>query len=293
VLALRRRGDRWSVGRTVAFAGGLLVVGYATCGGLGLYSHVMFSAHMASHMVLSMVAPILLVLGAPVSLALRALPGSDLPGGEGPRQLLARALRSRPVRVLTHPVVAALVFVGSVYAIYLTDVFGVLMENHLGHAFMEVHFLVAGVLFYEVLIGDAPLPRRLPHLGRLGLLLVAMPFHAFFAIAVMSSEQVIGEEYYRTLDRGYASDLLQDQYVGGSLTWALGEVPMVLLLVVLLVQWVRHDRREAARHDRRAERDGDAELAAYNRLLARLAAADGPGAGPSSTPATEGASPES
>lgn len=274
VWRLRRDGGRWNVGRTIAWYLGLALVGYATFGGLGTYSHVMFSAHMAAHMILSMVAPILLVLGAPVTLALRALPGADRPGGRGPKHWLAGVLRSRPVRVLTHPVVASLLFVGSLYAIYFSGLFEALMENHLGHAFMELHFLIVGCLYFEVLVGDAPVPRRLSHLARLGLLLVVMPFHAFFAIAVMNESTVIGGGYYRLLDRPYATDLLHDQYLAGSMTWALGEVPMVLLLVVLLAQWYRSDAREAKRLDRRADRDGDAELAAYNRMLEGLAGRD-------------------
>ncbi|MBB3043802.1 cytochrome c oxidase assembly protein [Nocardioides soli] len=274
VLSLRRQGVRWGAGRTVSWYLGLALVGYATIGGLGTYSHAMFSAHMAAHMVLSMIAPILLVLGAPVTLALRTLPGADAPGGRGPRHWLSGVLRSRPVRVLTHPVVAAILFVGSLYAIYFSTLFEALMRNHLGHAFMELHFLLVGCLYFEVLVGNAPVPRRPSHFARLGLLLVVMPFHSFFAIAVMNESTVIGGGYYRLLDRPYATDLLQDQYVGGSLTWALGEVPMVLLLMTLVIQWYRSDAREAVRHDRRADRDDDAELVAYNRMLGGLAAHD-------------------
>ena len=148
------------------------------------------------------------------------------------------------------------------------------MENHLGHAFMEVHFLIVGCLFFEVLVGDAPVPRRLPHLARLGLLLLVVPFHAFFAITVMSADTVIGGRYYALLDRGFAADLLADQYLGGSLTWALGEVPMVLVLVVLVAQWYRSDTRDAQRHDRRSDRDDDAELTAYNLMLSTLSDRD-------------------
>lgn len=268
---LRRRGDAWPVGRTIAWFLGLVAVGFATIGGLGVYSHVLFSLHMTSHMVLSMLAPVLLVLGAPITLALRALPGPDSPGGDGPRQLLVSFLNSRWSRVVTNPAFATIMFVGSLYGIYFTGVYDWLMGNHLGHALMEVHFLLAGFLYYEVLIGSAPLPKRLPHLGRLGLLLVVAPFHAFFAISIMSMSTVIGESYYRLLDRPYATDLLADQELGGSLTWALGEIPLLLVAVVLLIQWFRDDTRRAKQSDRQADRDADAELEAYNAMLARIA----------------------
>lgn len=269
VLRLRRRGDRWSPWRTASFAFGLLVVLYATCGGLGVYSEVLFSVHMVAHMALAMLAPIFLVLGAPTTLALRALPGADVPGGTGPRQMLSAALRSRVAGVVTHPVVAGLLFVGSLYVVYLGGLFGVLMDHHLGHAAMEIHFLASGLLFFEIIIGDSPV-RRLPHIARLGLLMVTIAFHAFFAVAVMSTEGVIGARYYETL--AYARDPLEDQYLAGSATWALGEVPMVLLIVVLLLQWWGDDSREARRRDRGGT--AEAELAAYNEMLARRSAAD-------------------
>jgi len=274
IVAVRRRGGRWSVGRTVSWFVGLLLVAYTTLGGLAVYSEVMFSAHMAAHMVLSMVAPIFLVVGAPITLALRALPGADMPGGHGPRQWLSSVLRSRPARFLSNPLVAAVIFVGSLYAVYMTGVFEALMQNHLGHAFMELHFLIAGYLYFEVLVGDAPLPHRPSYLARLGLMLLVTPFHAFFAIALMSADSVVAGDYYTMLDRGFATDLSQDQYVGGSLTWAMGEIPLLIVMVVLLFQWFRSDTRDADRHDRQSSRDSDAELEAYNRMLAGLAEHD-------------------
>jgi len=276
VLALRRRGDTWPVGRIVAFGAGLLVLAWSTFGGLGAYSHVLFSAHMVSHMLLAMVAPILLILGAPITLALRTLPSARVPGELGPRQVLLAVLHSRVVRVLSHPIVAAAIFVGSLYAIYFTGLFDWLMENHLGHAWMEIHFLLAGALFFWILVGIDPTPRTLAPLWRFGLLLIVMPFHAFFSIALMSSETVVGLDYWRLLDRPYRTDLLQDQYLGGSLSWALGELPIVLVLLAVFVQWVRSDRREARRVDRAADRAGEQkdELHHYNAWLAKLDAAD-------------------
>ena len=191
VLALRRRGDRWPVGRTVCWAAGLLVFAWATVGGLGLYSHVLFSAHMVAHMLLSMVAPIGLVLGAPVTLALRALPGPRVPGELGPRQLLLAVLHSRVARVVMHPLVAFALFVGSLYAIYFTSLFPTLMSNHLGHVVMELHFLAVGFLFFFVLVGVDPAPVRLPSIARIGLLFAAMPFHAFFSVAIMGGDTVL------------------------------------------------------------------------------------------------------
>ena len=234
VLTLRRRGDRWPVGRMVSWAGGLLVFAWATVGGLGLYSHVQFSAHMVAHMLLSMVVPIGLVLGAPVTLALRTLPGPRVPGEMGPRQMLLAVLHSRVAKVVMHPLVAFALFVGSLYGIYFTPLFAVLMRNHLGHVVMEFHFLTVGFLFFFVLVGVDPAPIRLPSIARIGLLFAAMPFHAFFSVAIMGGDTVLARSYFQSLDRPYSTDLLGDQHLGGGIGWALGELPVLLVLGAVL-----------------------------------------------------------
>ncbi|MCL8251120.1 bifunctional copper resistance protein CopD/cytochrome c oxidase assembly protein [Aeromicrobium fastidiosum] len=271
VVAMRRRGDAWPIGRTISWTVGMVVIAWATFGGLGEYSHVLFSAHMASHMMLSMVAPIFLALGAPMTLALRTLPGPRQPGEVSPRAILLSFLQSRFSRVVTHPVVGPVLFVGSLYGLYFTGIFEALMSNHLGHAVMEVHFLAVGLLFYYVLIGIDPSPHALAPVARFGALLVTVPFHAFFAIAVMSSNTVFALDYWRDIDRPYRTDLLADQYLGGGMAWAMGEIPLVLVMVAILFQWFRSDSREAKRFDRAEDRTEDAALEAYNARLRDLA----------------------
>lgn len=270
VRTLHRRGDRWPVSRTISWCIGILFVGWATFGGLGEYSHVMFSVHMGSHMALSMIAPIFLVLAAPTTLALRTLPGPRRPGEQSPRTLLLAMLHSRVSRFFTHPVVAATIFVGSLYGLYFSNLLEYLMLTHSGHLLMEAHFLLSGFLFYYVVIGVDPSPRQLPPLLRFGLMMVTIPFHAFFSVILMGSTQIMAENYYVLLDRPYATDLLQDQYVGGGVAWAMGEVPLLLVTGALFVQWIRTDAREARRTDRASDRDDDAELNRYNEYLKRL-----------------------
>jgi putative copper resistance protein D len=270
LLVLRRRGDAWPAGRTAAWMTGLVLIAWAGIGGLAQYTHVLFSAHMVSHMVLSMVAPIFLVLGAPVTLALRTLPGPRQAGDVSPRVLLMSFLHSRFARVVTHPLVAAALFVGSLFALYFSPAFENLMGSHWGHAAMQLHFIAVGTLFFYVLVGIDPSPRALPPIARFGLLLLTIPFHAFFSIAVMSSNTVIAESYWRTLDRPFRTDLLTDQYLGGGISWATGEIPLLLVVGALFVQWIRSDRREARRLDRAADRDDDADLEAYNAYLRDL-----------------------
>jgi len=272
LISMHRKGNSWPVGRTISWFTGLLVVAWATFGGLGEYSHVLFSAHMVSHMLLSMVAPILLVLAAPITLALRTLPGPRIAGEASPRGLLTSVLHSRVMRVLTHPAVATVLFIGSLYGLYFTGLFETLMTDHLGHAAMELHFLLVGCLFFYVLIGVDPSPRKLPPFAALALLLIVMPFHAFFSIAIMSSSTVLGGDFFTRLDRPYRTDLLADQNLGGSVSWALGELPIIAVVAAIFIQWWRSDAREARRMDRSEDRkaEGDSDLERYNAYLARL-----------------------
>lgn len=269
--AMRRRGDAWPVGRTISWLLGMVIIAWATFGGLGVYSHVLFSAHMASHMLLSMVAPIFLVLGAPMTLALRTLPGPRQPGEVSPRTMLLAFLHSRFSQFFTHPLIGPVLFVGSLYGLYFSGAFETLMGNHWGHSIMELHFLAVGTLFYYVLIGIDPAPRAIAPLVRFGMLLVTVPFHAFFAVAVMSSNTVFAGDYWRSLDRPYRTDLLADQYLGGGMAWAMGEIPLILVMGAILVHWFRSDAREAKRFDRSESRTGDEQLEAYNARLRDLA----------------------
>jgi putative copper resistance protein D len=222
-------------------------------------------------MMLSMVAPIFLVLGAPMTLALRTLPGPRQPGEVSPRAMLQSFLHSRFMRFFTHPLVGPLLFIGSLYGLYFSGAFETLMGNHWGHTVMELHFLGVGLLYYYVLIGIDPSPRPLPSIARFGMLIVTIPFHAFFAIAVMSSNSVFAGDYWRALDRPYRTDLLADQYLGGGMAWAMGEIPLILVMGALLWQWFRSDAREAKRFDRSEDRTDDAALEAYNARLRDLA----------------------
>jgi putative copper resistance protein D len=270
VRRLRRRGDTWPVGRMVSWLAGCFVLLIATCSGIGRYSPAMFSVHMGSHMLLSMVAPVLFVLGGPVTLALRALPAMGKDAPPGPREWLVAFVQSPVSKALTHPLVALPLFVGSFYGLYFSGLFDSALTYHWAHLAMNAHFLLVGYVFYWPVIGVDPAPRRMPPLGRLGMIFAAMPFHAFFGVALMSMQTVIGETFYRGLKLPWVGDLLTDQRLGGGIAWASGEVPVLLVLIALLVQWARTDEREARRSDRREDATGGADLAAYNAMLKQL-----------------------
>jgi putative copper resistance protein D len=98
----------------------------------------------------------------------------------------------------------------------------------------------------------------------------SLPFHAFFGVILMSSQTVVGEPFYRALGLPWTTDLLADQQLGGGIAWAAGEVPLVIVLVALLIQWARADDREARREDRRADTEGDTDREAYNAMLKKM-----------------------
>ncbi|MFG1932704.1 cytochrome c oxidase assembly protein [Mycobacterium sp. NPDC048908] len=274
VHRLRLRGDGWPAGRTAAWLCGCAALLFTTSSGLGRYMPAMFSMHMIGHMMLSMLVPVLLVLGAPVTLALRALPTAGRGQPPGPREWLLAALHSRVSRFLTHPIVATVVFVAGFYGLYFGGIFDAGVSSHAAHVLMNVHFLLSGYLFYWVVIGVDPTPRQIPQLGKVAMVFASLPLHAFFGVVLMGMQTVLGAPFYRSLALSWHTDLIGDQRLGGGIAWAAGEVPLVLVMIALLIQWRRSDQRTAKRLDRAAERDDDAELTAYNAMLAELAKRD-------------------
>ncbi|MCC3776121.1 cytochrome c oxidase assembly protein [Streptomyces sp. UNOB3_S3] len=268
VVRLRRRGDAWPWGRVVAFTLGVLSVALVMCTKLNDYGMVMFSVHMVQHMVISMLSPILLLLGAPVTLTLRALPAAGR-GRKGPREWLVALLHSRYMRIITHPAFTIPMFIASLYALYFTPLFDFLMETRTGHIAMMVHFLAVGLVFFWPIMGVDPGPHRPGYVMRMLELFAGMPFHAFFGIALMmASEPMIGTYMHPPASLGI--DALDDQKAGGGIAWAFSEIPSVLVLLALVYQWYRSEQRQAKRSDRAEERSGDKELQAYNAYLASL-----------------------
>jgi len=273
VAKVRRRGDKWSWFRTTNWVIGLLVLTYITSGPPAVYGRVLFSAHMVDHMALTMVAPIFLVLGAPVTLALRALP-ARADGSRGVREWLLLFVHSRFSQLVTHPLFAAANFAGSIVLFYYSDAFGFAMRDHVGHELMNLHFALTGYIFVLSMIGTDPLPRRAPYPMRLVLLLATMGFHAFFGVAIMGGTGLLAADYFGNLGRAWGPSALLDQQMGGAVAWGIGEVPTLLVAIGVAVMWSRSDARESKRTDRAADRNNDADLNAYNDMFAKLAERD-------------------
>ncbi|MEN2738753.1 cytochrome c oxidase assembly protein [Microbacterium sp. X-17] len=273
VWRLHRRGDRWPVYRTILWLGGMLLLLWVTCGPVNVYQEYLFSVHMAGHMLLTMAIPLLLVPGAPITLALRAIRKRD-DGTRGGREWILWALHSPFGRIITNPFFTAGLFVASLFVFYYTDLFRWSLYDHAGHEWMTAHFLITGYLFVLSLIGIDPVPYRLPYPGRLVTLLAVMGMHAFFGVAIMEQSGLMVAEWFGSMGRTWGGTPLEDQYVGGGVAWSIGEIPSLILALTVAIQWSRSDTRRNRVRDRHADRTGDAELEAYNAQLQELADRD-------------------
>lgn len=253
VLRLRQRGDAWPVGRTIAFVGlGLGTVAIALLSGLAAYDTTSFGAHMVQHMLLTMVAPVFLALGAPVTLALRTLPTRE-------RKALLSVLHSRLARVITFPLIPWLMFVVTPFALYFSGWYEATLDSTYLHEVLHVHFLLVGCLFFWPLLGIDPVPGKLPYPGRMLLSAATLPFHAFLGIAIMSVTDdgagILAKKHYLAFQS--VSESVFQQKVGGGLLWASGDIVGLLFLFIMLFQWMRASEREAAREDRRLDREDE------------------------------------
>lgn len=251
VWLLRARGDSWPVGRTLAFVvGGMGSFFFATASGLSTYDTTLLSVHMVQHMVLSMLVPLFVALGAPVTLLLRTLP-------RRPRSWLLAVLHSPVAKVLSFPPLTFLLYVISPWALYYSGWYPATLHHPLLHELMHVHLVVVGSLFFWPLVGVDPLPGRVSYPFRVLLVVLTLPFHAFLGVTIMSASTLIAGDYYQALRHGPMGSWLptaeSDQHLAGGILWGSGDLIGLLFFVVLFVQWVRASIKEAAREDRRLD----------------------------------------
>ena len=244
---------------------GCLLFVWATSGAPGTYGRVLFSMHMVQHMTVAAGVPVFLVLGTPVTLALRVLRRRD-DGSRGPREWLTSVTRSLPLHVVGHPIVAAGMFVVSMVGFYYTSAFELSLESHTAHVVMTLHFLLTGYLFAESVVGADPGLHRPPYPMRVLLIMVTFGFHALLAVSMMASSTVFAADWFQSLGRTWGRSPLEDQYLGAQVGWLMGEYPILVMAAALVTGWVLADGRESRRYDRREERDDDRELQGVQRL---------------------------
>jgi cytochrome c oxidase assembly factor CtaG len=248
VAAARAKGRDWRWQRTACFMGGLAAILIALASPLAAYE-ALFSVHAAQHMVLSMLAPPLLALGAPITLTLLAT-------AKPARRRLMRVVHSVPIKVLSHPLWAWLVFTLSLYGLYYSSLFELSLRNELVHQYVHLHFIAAGLLFWWPIVGLDPSRWKLHPAARLGFLFLMVPFHAFLGVAIMNSKVLLTPELAARAPAW--ADALEHQQAGGGLLWGIGDLITLIAAVGIMVVWANEDAKEARRTDRRL----DAERAA-------------------------------
>jgi putative copper resistance protein D len=269
VERLRRRGDAWPMHRPIMWVGAMAILVYTTSGGVAVYGEFLFSAHMIEHMLLTMLIPVGIVLAAPVTLVARAIEVRH-DGSRGMREWLLGIIHSKWIGLVGHPLVSTVVFGLSLMVFYYSPLLSWASTTHLGHEWMILHFLLAGYLFVQALIGVDPSPHRTSYPVRMILLMGTMGFHAFFGLSLMTGTSLLLPEWFGAMGRTWGDSPLVDQQVGGAIAWGIGELPTLILSAMVVLSWIRSDEREAKRSDRQAVRDHDAELEGYNAMLEKL-----------------------
>jgi putative copper resistance protein D len=235
VRRLRRAGGDWPAGRMVAWLAGCATVLVSTCSGIATYGAALFSVHMVQHMVLATLAPVLLVLGHGVSLALRV-------ARPGPAARLVAILDGPAVRFVRHPVVGWLAVAATLFGLYPTGLFAAIVQEHWAHLAMNVAFFATGLALFWPVLGRSLPGRALPAIARIVMVFAVMALHAGFSVWLLGLSAPLAGGFYGALQLPYVPDLLADQRLGAVLAWALGELPVILGVLALVARWARDDR---------------------------------------------------
>lgn len=244
VSRLRKRGRSWSRWRTTAFISGIFIIFFATGSGFASYDDSNFTMHVIQHMLLMNFAPLSIALSAPITLLVQASSRSI-------QTKVIKTLHSKVVSVVTFPVLLWLGNLVTMYVYFETSVYQLSIDHPLFHDYTHLHFFLVGYLFWSTVIGIDPSRWRLPLGARFLFVLTGIPFSAFLGISLMSASKTISP-----------LNTLIDVHSGGGVLWAFGEISTVTALIVLAVQWAKHDAKEAARLDRALDRARDGSMKA-------------------------------
>ncbi len=274
VWRARRAGRKWDTSRLVWWLLGCATLVLTMSSGIGLNMPAAYSMHMVGHMILSMVVPLFLVFGAPLTLLMTAFePGP--PGRPGIHDWVYAFTHSRLLRILTNPVVNLVQFLFFFYVMYLfIPLYELMISEHAGHMIMNFVFLISGYLYFWEVVGPDEIPHRRSTPTRLAVLFVSMPVHLFLGVYLMQLNVVMGEEFYRSLMLPWNPDLLGDQKDGGGIAWASGSFPLALVFAKLAIDWRNEDKVEMKTYDDKVARGEDDEYEAYNAMLARMNSGD-------------------
>lgn len=277
-LAKRRRRttEPWPVVRTACFGAGLAVCAYATNGSIAVYDQALFSAHMLGHLALVMLAPALFVAGRPLRLAIDSSKPTTA-------RRIERAARGQVVSLLTSPPVALACYIGVIVGSHLTGLMDTIMNNTVAGQVEHLVYVLVGIQFFVLVVGDEPIRWRLSTPARWGLLALSMAVDTFTGITLMMMTSPIAMHPPASLH----VDPLSDTTTGGAIMWAGGDGIMAAVMTLLVIGWLRTSGRslrdrnswlEQARATTLSDRTGDggdlddddARRDAYNKWLSQL-----------------------
>jgi len=251
--------------RTVAFLAGLGTIAVALMSGIDTYDTTLFSVHMVQHLLLTLVAAPLIALGAPITALLRAA------SPDVRRRILLPMLHSRVLRVMSFPVVAWLVFAGTMWWTHFSPIFDAALENQVIHDLEHALYLGAALLFWWPAVGLDPSPWRMPHPVRAMYVFLQMPQNTFLAVAILASTAPL-YPHYATVVRAWGPTPLADQQVAASLMWLIGDMLFLVALGGIIAGWMRHEAGRESAVDRRLEAERAAIRQRETKLAERLAA---------------------
>jgi putative membrane protein len=243
--ALAQRGRLWSGKRTVSFMAGLVSVDLALQSPVATFTGTYFQAHVIQHLLLMVIAPPLLAMGAPMTLSLQT-------SARRTKTTLLRILNSRAFQVVTHPVPVWFLYYFSMFAFFLTVALGYAMAHMWLMDVINLGFLFASTLFWWPVVGLDPIRHwKMSHGMKMVNLLIGVPVEAILGLALLGNSRPVAPIYS-----------LSSTHAGGALLWIGAELFTFLALIPIFVQWMRAEERKAARYDAQL----DAAMAATSGL---------------------------
>ena len=223
--ASKKKYRPWPIHRTACWVIGTCFAALSVAGPLASRGHTDFTMHMYGHLFLGMLAPLLMVLAAPMTLFLRTV---SVPMA----RRLTKILASRPLQMLTHPITAALLNIGGLWLLYTTGLFTLMYDNTLLHLFVHIHVFLAGYLFTASMIYIDPVPHRFSYLYRSIILVLALAGHG-----------ILAKHLYANPPEGVA---LEQAQTGSMVMYYGGDMVDIVLIFILCLQWFRATRPKNA-----------------------------------------------
>lgn len=221
VKMANKRFRSWPLYRISLWIIGNICAIITVMGPLAERAHHDFVVHMVGHLLLGMLAPLLMVLGAPMTVFLRALPVRKA-------RKLAIILKSRPLHVCTNPIFTSLLNIGGLWILYTTDLYIAMMSNPLLHMVVHKHVFIAGYLFTMSIIYIDPVSHRKSYLYRAIVLVIALSAH-----------QILSKFIYANPPTGVHA---KDAEMGAMLMYYGGDVIDIVIIIILCYQWFKATR---------------------------------------------------